>query len=59
MSLTAEPARRLRLIELGLVPGRRLRVVIRGATGGLVVAVGDTRIALDAQTSAGLVVAAA
>jgi Fe2+ transport system protein FeoA len=47
---------RLRLLELGFVPGIELRVIGRGLTGGLVVAHGDTRTALDDRTAAALVV---
>jgi Fe2+ transport system protein FeoA len=54
--LTLEPARRYRLAERGFVPGARLRLVARGPAGGLVVAVGDTRTALDARTAAAIVV---
>jgi ferrous iron transport protein A len=54
--LTLEPGRRRRLAERGFVPGARLRLVARGPAGGLVVAVGDTRTALDARTAAAIVV---
>jgi ferrous iron transport protein A len=47
---------RRRLLELGFVPGAWLRVIGRGVAGGLVVAVGDARVALDADTGASLVV---
>ncbi len=47
---------RRRLAERGFVPGVRLRLVARGPGGGLVVAVGDTRTALDARTAAAIVV---
>lgn len=54
--ITADRELRLRLLELGFVPGAELRVVGRGLTGGLVVAHGDTRTALDTRTAAALVV---
>ncbi|MPZ79013.1 MAG: ferrous iron transport protein A [Actinophytocola sp.] len=47
---------RLRLVELGFVPGARIRVVGRHGASGLVVAVEDTRVALNARTGAALVV---
>jgi Fe2+ transport system protein FeoA len=52
----AGPMRR-RLLELGFVPGQILRVLGRGATGGLLLAVGDSRIAVDRQVCAALKVA--
>ncbi|UZN03994.1 FeoA family protein [Cellulomonas sp. S1-8] len=42
---------RVRLRELGLRPGGDLRVTHRGAFGGLVVAVGADRFAVDARTA--------
>ncbi|RZS80021.1 Fe2+ transport system protein FeoA [Motilibacter rhizosphaerae] len=45
-----------RLLELGLVPGTALRVVARGATGGLLVAAGTARVAVDATVARLLVV---
>lgn len=48
---------RLRLVELGFVRGVELAVLGRGATGGLFVAVGDARIALDSVTARQLEVA--
>jgi ferrous iron transport protein A len=50
---------RVRLVELGFVPGARIRVVGRGVAGGLVVAIGDARVALDARTGGALVVESA
>ncbi|MFF1530850.1 ferrous iron transport protein A [Cellulomonas sp. NPDC058312] len=47
-----EPAHRLRLAELGIRPGARLRVTHRAAFGGRVLAVGADRFALDATTCA-------
>ncbi len=41
---------RRRLMELGFVPGRLLRVLARGATGGLLIGVDDARLALDQET---------
>lgn len=51
-----EPQPRRRLAEWGLVPGARLRLVARGPGGGLIVAVGDARMALDSRTAATLIV---
>jgi Fe2+ transport system protein FeoA len=39
-----------RLAELGLRAGARVRVVLRTAGGGRVIAVDESRIALDRQT---------
>ncbi len=52
--LTGPPSGRRRLMEWGFVPGARVRTVARGPAGGLIVAVVDSRVALDART-AGLV----
>lgn len=49
---------RLRLAELGFVRGAEVRVVGRGATGGLLVALGDARVALDSATAHGVLVTA-
>ncbi|WP_414166573.1 FeoA family protein [Streptoverticillium reticulum] len=49
---------RLRLSELGFLPGHEIRVVGRGAAGGLVVALGDARYAVDADTARGIRVTA-
>ncbi|MCC3655702.1 MULTISPECIES: FeoA family protein [Streptomyces] len=54
--IAADRELRLRLLELGFVPGTELRVLARGLAGGLVVAHGDTRTALDNRTAAALVV---
>lgn len=54
--ITAARELRLRMLELGFVPGVELRVVGRGPAGGLVVAHGDTRTALDDRTAAAIVV---
>lgn len=43
---------RLRLWEIGLHRGARIRVTQRGPAGGRVLAVGGTRLALDAATAA-------
>ncbi|MEU6126884.1 FeoA family protein [Streptomyces sp. NPDC047123] len=56
--LTVPPGDRLRLAELGFVRGARMRVVGRGATGGILVALGDARIALDDATALRIEVAA-
>ncbi|MFE4857822.1 ferrous iron transport protein A [Streptomyces sp. NPDC056670] len=58
LRVEADPRCRLRLLELGFVPGAGLRVVGRGATGGLLIAHGDARTALDSATAAGLLVEA-
>jgi ferrous iron transport protein A len=54
--LAAEGADRRRLLEWGFVPGVRLRLVARSLAGGLVVAVGDARVALDAGVARSLIV---
>ena len=54
--LTAGGADRQRLLEWGFVPGVRLRLVARSLAGGLVVALGDARVALDAGLARSLVV---
>lgn len=53
--LTGASPRR-RLAEWGLVPGTRVRLVARGPAGGLIVAVGDARMALDSRTAETLIV---
>ncbi|MEV7415866.1 FeoA family protein [Streptomyces sp. NPDC089919] len=45
---------RRRLLEFGFVPGAEVTVIARGATGGLLVGVGEARIALDSRTAARL-----
>lgn len=45
----ADRALRRRLMELGFVRGRTIRILGRGPTGGLLVAVDDARIAIDHQ----------
>lgn len=50
---------RVRLRELGLRPGADVHVTHRGAFGGLVLAVGADRFALDAGTAAAVRVEAA
>jgi ferrous iron transport protein A len=56
--LTASRDERLRLVELGFVPGAWIRVIGRGTAGALVVAVGDARVALDSRIGGSLVVEA-
>jgi ferrous iron transport protein A len=56
--LTAGRHDRLRLVELGFVPGASIRVIGRGTAGALVVAVGDARVAMDARIGGSLVVEA-
>ncbi len=46
-----DDAPRARLRELGLRPGGEVRVTHRAAFGGLVVAVGADRFAVDARTA--------
>lgn len=48
-----------RLAEWGLVPGAPVRLVARGPAGGLILALGDTRIALDSRTAGTVLVEAA
>lgn len=50
---------RLRLLELGFVPGAALHVVARGATGGLLIGLGDARVAVDGRTAQSLLVESA
>jgi Fe2+ transport system protein FeoA len=57
--LKAGAGDRLRLLELGFVPGAQLHVVARGATGGLLVGLGDARVALDGSTASSLLVKSA
>lgn len=47
---------RRRLIELGFVRGAVLSVIGRGTMGGLVLALGDSRIAVDSSTADTLLV---
>ncbi|MFJ9448074.1 ferrous iron transport protein A [Kitasatospora sp. NPDC101235] len=54
--LRVRAADQLRLLELGFVPGALLQVVARGATGGLLVGLGDARVALDGATAGALLV---
>ncbi|GHF34381.1 MULTISPECIES: FeoA family protein [Streptomyces] len=49
---------RLRLSGLGFLPGHEVLVIGRGAAGGLVVALGDARYAVDADTARGIRVTA-
>ncbi|MFJ7203573.1 ferrous iron transport protein A [Streptomyces sp. NPDC098789] len=42
---------RRRLLEFGFVPGAEVTVIARGATGGLLVGLGATRVALDSRTA--------
>jgi Fe2+ transport system protein FeoA len=52
----AEGADRRRLAEWGFLPGVRLRLVARSVAGGLVIALGDARVALDAALARTLIV---
>lgn len=40
-----------RLLEFGFVPGADVTVIARGATGGVLVGLGEARVALDARTA--------
>ncbi|NBM20481.1 FeoA family protein [Streptomyces sp. GC420] len=50
---------RLRMAELGFVPGASIRVVSRSLGGRMVVAVGAARLALDGPTATAVSVEAA
>jgi ferrous iron transport protein A len=54
--LVADGAERQRLLEWGFVPGVRLRLVARSVAGGLVVALGDARVAVVDGLARSLVV---
>lgn len=54
--VTATGPDRRRLLEWGFIPGARLRLVARSVAGGLVVGIGDARVALDAGLARSLVV---
>lgn len=54
--VTGATRHRRRLIELGFVPGAILTVLGKGALGGLVLALGDARVAVDAATAGTLLV---
>lgn len=56
LSFRGAKADRLRLAELGFVRAADLWVIARGATGGLLVALGDARVAVDDRTAAALTV---
>lgn len=58
-ALTCAPAERRRLMEWGFVPGARIRTVARGPAGGLIIALRDARVALDARTAGALLVKSA
>ena len=51
-----DAVRARRLAELGLRAGARIRVLIHTAGGGRLVAVGDSRIALDRHTASQLLI---
>ncbi|OKL54190.1 hypothetical protein BSZ39_05450 [Bowdeniella nasicola] len=44
------PAARLRVREMGLRVGQIIRISHRGAFGGLVLAIGSSRVAIDRAT---------
>lgn len=52
--VTGDRRHRRRLAELGFVPGVEMSVLGRGMYGGLVLALGDGRFAVDAKTAATL-----
>ena len=54
--VSAPPSARLRMREVGLRAGAVVRITQRGPFGGRVVAVGGSRIALDAATAAAILV---
>jgi ferrous iron transport protein A len=54
--VTGDRRHRRRLAELGFVPGAVLSVASRSVHGGLILALGDSRVAVDAATAATLVV---
>ncbi|WP_425824699.1 FeoA family protein [Streptomyces fractus] len=49
VTVRAAADHRRRLIELGFVPGAVLRVVCAGGAGGRLLAVGESRVAVDAE----------
>lgn len=49
--VTGDQRHRRRLVELGFVPGAPLSVIGRGMHGGLILALGDARVAVDAATA--------
>ena len=49
--LDVPPAARLRVREMGLRAGQRVRVAQRGGFGGCVLAVGGARLAIDRATA--------
>ncbi len=51
-AISADAAVALRLREMGLRPGTRVRLAGRGAAGARVIAIGGARIAIDRGTSA-------
>lgn len=55
----SSPEQELRLRELGLRPGARVRVTLHAAFGGRVVAVGADRFALDRSMCRGVRIEAA
>lgn len=55
--LPRELTSRRRLAHLGFVPGAQLRLISRGPAGGIIVAVDEARVALDARTAAAVAVA--
>ncbi|HEY3436325.1 MAG TPA: FeoA family protein [Actinotalea sp.] len=54
LEVSTAPGARLRMREVGLRTGAVVRVTQHGPFGGRVVAVGGSRIAVDAATAAGI-----
>lgn len=54
--ISSDARTRLRLVELGFVPGVTIHVIGRAHAGGLVVLVGDARVALDGRSGEALIV---
>ncbi|WP_062379960.1 FeoA family protein [Demequina pelophila] len=58
-AISAESTVALRLREMGLRPGARIRLAGVGAAGARIVAIGAARLAIDATTSRHIEVEAA
>ncbi|MBT8225581.1 MAG: ferrous iron transport protein A [Dactylosporangium sp.] len=50
------PDCRRRLLEWGFLRGVRIRPIALGPAGGVIVALGDARVAIDARTAGTLIV---
>lgn len=55
-AVSVPPSQRLRVHEMGLRDGAVVRVTHHGAFGGVVVAIGGARVALDGATARSVVV---